>query len=219
MTRDPIILTTYDWVPDFPRGHVRDIRIRWLLEEIDRPYRIETVPLQKKTPEHLARQPFHQVPMIRDGELSLFESGAILLYLAEGTDLMPGGDDRMRTIQWLIAALNSVEFYSAAWLVGKFFHKNEQSAAEFGKIAQDKLAHLQDVLKGRDWLVAGRFTVADLLMADILRLPAQHGLLDGLPDLRAYHDRALSRPAFQKALADQIAHFRAADAAMAQASA
>jgi hypothetical protein len=121
----PIILTTYDWVPDMPRGHVRDLRILWLLEEIGRPYAVETVPLRDKTEEHLARQPFHQVPMIRDGDLSLFESGAILLYLAEGTDLMPSGDDHARTTQWLIAALNSIETFAMGWAISKFFEKDE----------------------------------------------------------------------------------------------
>ena len=209
----PITITTYDWVPEFPRGYVRDLRIRWLMEEIGRPYEIDTVPIKNRTPEHLARQPFHQVPMIRDGDLSLFESGAILLYLAEGTDLMPEGDDRARTTQWLIAALNSVEAFAMPWTVAKLFHKNEDSAEAFGAMLTEKLRHLQQVLDDRDWLVADRFTVADLLMADILRIPADEGMLDDLPGLRTYVERATDRPGFRKAHSDQLAHFEAADAA------
>lgn len=207
-----IILTTYDWVPDMPRGHVRDLRIRWLLEEIGRPYTVETVPLRDKTEEHLVRQPFHQVPMIRDGDLSLFESGAILLYLAEGTDLMPKGDDHARTTQWLIAALNSIETFAMGWAISKFFEKDEATAARQEKLLRQRLAQLQAALDGRSWLVGERFTVADLLMAEILRIPAQSGLLDDLHGLSAYLERCVSRPAFTKALADQMAHWRKADA-------
>jgi glutathione S-transferase len=212
MSKSPIILTTFDWVPEMPRGHVRDLRVRWLLEEIGRPYTVETVPLRQRSPEHLARQPFHQVPMIRDGDLSLFESGAILLYLAEGTDLMPPGDDHARVTQWLIAALNSVETFALAWLISKFFDKDEATAARQEKLLRQRLGQLQDALDGREWLVGDRFTVADLLMAEILRLPAQSGLLDDLPGLSAYLERCVSRPAFAKALADQMAHWRTADA-------
>lgn len=206
-----VVLTTYDWVPEFPRGLVRDIRIRWLLEELGRPYAVETVPLRDKTAAHLASQPFHQVPFIRDGDLTLFESGAILLYLAEGTPLMPEAQ-RPLVQQWLIAALNSVEAFSMAWLLAKFFDKDEATAARREPLLRQRLSQLQDALAGRDWLAGGDFSVADLLMADVLRLPARNGLLDDLPGLAAYLERATSRPAFGKALADQMAHWQAADA-------
>lgn len=104
-----VTITTFDWVPGFAQGYVRDIRIRWLCEEIGRDYDIDTVSVREKSPEHFRRQPFGQVPILTDGELSLFESGAILLHLAEGTPLLPNGKDRAMTLQWLIAALNSVE--------------------------------------------------------------------------------------------------------------
>ena len=205
-----LVLTTYDWVPDFPRGFVRDIRIRWLMEELGRPYRVETVPMEDRTADHLASQPFHQVPFIRDGDLTLFESGAILLHLAHGTDLMPDGL-RPQVQQWLIAALNSVETFSIGWLLPKVFERDEAAAARREPLLRQRLSQLQAALGDRPWLTGDRFTVADLLMADILRIPAQHGLLDDLHALAAYVERATDRPAFRKALADHMAHWRAAD--------
>lgn len=209
-----LILTTYDWVPQFPRGFVRDIRIRWLLEELGRPYEVETVPSREKSAEHIARQPFAQVPFIRDGELTLFESGAILLHLAEGTDLMPEAQ-RPLVQQWLIAALNSVEPAVMAWSTPRFFDKDEAAAARREPLLRKRLAQVQAALAGQDWLVGNRFTVADLMMADILRIPAENGLLDDLHALAAYVERATDRPAFRKAMTDHMAHWQAADRATA----
>ncbi len=207
---DPLVLVTYDWVPEMPRGNVRDLRVRWLCEEIGRPYRVETVPLRGKTPEHFRQQPFGQVPFIREGDLVLFESGAILLHLAKGTALLPEGDDGARVLQWVIAALNSIETWTLPWQVAKLFRKDEAEAEQAAKLALQRLDQLQAALGGRDWMVADRFTVADLLLAEVLRIPAAHGLLENLPTVRAYHDRALARPAFGKALADHMAHWQAA---------
>ncbi|MBK4216246.1 glutathione S-transferase family protein [Paracoccus caeni] len=205
-----LILTTYDWVPEFPRPYVRDIRIRWLLEELGQPYQLATVPLREKTAAHIAMQPFAQVPFIQDGDTVLFESGAILLHLAEGTKMMPD-DLRQQVQQWLIAALNSVEIYSMAWFLSKFMDKDEAAATRREELVRLRFQQLQSVLAGRDWLTGDRFTVADLLMAEILRLPGQYGLLDDVHELAAYAERATARPAFRKALADQMAHWRAAD--------
>ncbi|MFC3167064.1 MULTISPECIES: glutathione S-transferase family protein [Paracoccus] len=209
-----LVLTTYDWVPEFPRGFVRDIRVRWLLEELGRPYQVETVPLRQKSADHIAQQPFAQVPFIRDGDLTLFESGAILLHLAEDTVLMPG-DRRPQVQQWLIAALNSIEPFIMAWIVNKFFDKDEAGAARREPLLRQRLEQLQASLGDRDWLMGDSFTVADLLMADILRIPARNGLLDDLHALAAYVERATDRPAFRKALASQMAHWKAADDRMA----
>ncbi|SIS57774.1 glutathione S-transferase family protein [Paracoccus saliphilus] len=214
-----VTITTLDWVPEFAHGYVRDIRIRWALEEIGRPYDVDTVPVQEKTPEHFSRQPFGQVPMLKDGDLSLFESGAILLHLSEDTALMPVGDDRARTVQWLIAGLNSVEPYMMQWAIAKFFDEDEAAAARFEKSLRERLSMLQDALAERDWLVDRDFTVADLFMADILRIPAANGMLDDLPKLAAYVERATARPAFGRAMTDHMAHWHAADAKKAAASA
>ncbi|MGN7868302.1 glutathione S-transferase family protein [Paracoccus sp. 22332] len=206
-----LVLTTYDWVPDFPRGFVRDLRVRWLLEELGRPYRVETVPMKDRTAAHLASQPFHQVPFIRDGDLTLFETGAILLHLAQGTALMPDAQ-HAQVQQWLIAALNSVEVCCIAWILAKFFDKDEAGAALREPLVRQRLAQVQAAMAGRDWIAGDAFTAADIIMADVLRIPAQNGLLDDLPQLAAYLERATARPAFRKALADQMAHWRAADA-------
>ena len=207
-----LVLTTFDWVPEFARGYVRDLRIRWLLNEIGRDYSVDTVSSANRSPEHLLRQPFAQVPMVQDGDLSLFETGAILIHLAESTALLPDGPDRSRTIQWLIAALNSIEPYAFRWQEAKFFDKNEAAASVAEAPLRKRLDQLQQAMQGRDWLIEGRFTIADILMADVLRIPAEQSLLDDLPQLAAYAERATARPAFAKAYADQMAHWAEADA-------
>ncbi|MRX49747.1 glutathione S-transferase family protein [Paracoccus sp. S-4012] len=213
-----LTITTYDWVPKFPRGWVRDLRVRWACEEAGLPYRIDTVPVKDRTPEHLARQPFHQVPMLRDGELSIFESGAIVLHLAEKSEaLMPRDPPgRAAVQQWLIAALNSVEPWVLRWVVARMFDKDEAAAARALPLLEQRLGQLEAAMAGRDWIAGERFTAADILMADVLRLVEAQGALSQ-PALQAYVARATARPAFRKAHAAQLAHFEAADAARAAA--
>ncbi len=203
-----LTLVTYDWVPEMPRGFVRDIRVRWLCEEIGRPYRVETVPLRQKTAEHFREQPFGQVPFIRDGDLVLFESGAILLHLAKGTALLPEGDAGALALQWVIAGLNSVEPWVTNWMVARLFRNDPAMIAEAMPMLTLRLTQLQDALGSRDWLLPQGFTVADLLMADILRIPDRDGQLAAFPGLDAYMARALARPAFARAHADQMEHWR-----------
>src|SRR6476660_465826 len=119
---DELVLTTYDWVPQMPRGFVRDIRVRWALEEARLPYRIESTPFRDRGAQHFAHQPFGQVPWLTDGDISIFESGAILLHLAERSDALMPTDPRGRsdTKEWLFAALNSVEMASLPWSLFKF---------------------------------------------------------------------------------------------------
>lgn len=114
-----LILTTFDWVPEVPRGYVRDIRVRWALEEAGLPYRVETTPFQERDPEHFRHQPFGQVPWLTDGDLTVFESGAILLHLGERSEALLPTRPRQRSeaLQWLFAALNSVESASMPWVV------------------------------------------------------------------------------------------------------
>jgi glutathione S-transferase len=209
-----IILFTYDWVPSGPRGHVRDIRLRWALEEAGLPYTVASVPFQDRGPDHLARQPFAQVPFLQDGDVTLFESGACLLHLAEQSQsLMPRDPQgRADTLQWLIAALNSVEMVSVPWW---FIGLSQPAENPLDGWLTQRLDRLSAVLETRDWLAAGRFTVADILMADALRVPKLLAWIERYPALRAYVARATARPAFHKALADQLAHFAAADAARA----
>ena len=209
-----IILHTFDWVPAPPRGLVRDLRVRWALEETGIPYRVEGVPFEHRGEEHFSHQPFGQVPWLTDGANSIFESGAILLHIAErGGTLMPR-DERGRSdvIQWLFAALASVEAASQPWMLIRFRGATAETA--IGKFFDDflaaRLAHMERILAGREWLV-GTFSVADIMMADVLRAVDRFGGLAASPGCHAYVARATARPAFIKAHADQLAHFAVAD--------
>lgn len=210
-----LTLWTYDWVPPPPRGHVRDIRLRWACEEAGLPYLIRSVRFEDRTgPDHLSRQPFAQVPALQDGDITLFESGACLLHLAEKSDTLMPRDPvaRADTLQWLISGLNSIEMVSVPWwFIG--LSKPPENPLE-GWLGA-RLTRLDAVLATRDHLAAGRFTVADLLMADILRVPKLRAALGPYPALQAYTTRVLDRPAFRKALQGQLDHFAAADAARA----
>ncbi|ALN75313.1 glutathione S-transferase family protein [Aureimonas sp. AU20] len=209
-----LILTTFDWVPEQPRGFVRDLRVRWALEEAGFPYRVESVPFADRSPEHFAQQPFGQVPWLRDGALSIFESGAILLHMAERSEsLMPRDPPgRSRTIEWLFAALNSVEMASLPWALVRFSGDTTPSPgrAQLDAFLDIRLRHMETVLSERDWLTP-RFGVADILMVDVLRLVDRFEGLAHHPACRAYLARGTERPAFAKALADQMAHFALAD--------
>jgi glutathione S-transferase len=209
-----LTLTTYDWVPPPPRGYVRDIRVRWALEEAGLPYRVESTPFRDRTAEHFAHQPFGQTPWLTDGDISIFESGAILLHLGELSEALLPADaaGRNEALEWLFAALNSVEMASLPWSILAF--SGERGDTPAWKMLDDflksRLQRMEPVLAGREWL-AGTFSVADILMADVLRLVHR---LDGLaeyPACRDYVARATARPAFAKAYADQMAHFAAAD--------
>lgn len=215
-----VTLYTYDWLPEFPRGFVREFRVRWVLEEIGRPYAVATVPVGPKSDAHRAMQPFAQVPAIRDGALTLFESGAIALHLAEGTPLLPA-DRRAEVTQWLIAALNTVEVASGGWMGMVLATRMPQifgpastpEAVEHARQGmRSRLDALEALMADRAWLEGG-FSVADIMMVDVLRIPAAEGQLDDYPALAAYVARAAARPAFERAMADYMEHWRKADAA------
>ena len=211
-----LILTTFDWVPETPRGYVRDIRVRWALEETGLPYRVESVPFRARNAEHFSHQPFGQVPWLTDGDLSIFESGAILLHLGERSDALMPADPHGRSdvIEWLFAALNSVEAASLPWSIFVFSGDTAETPGrkQLDEFLKARLKHMEAVLAGREWL-AGTFSVADILMADVLRLVDRFDGLAKYPACRDYVARATARPSFVKAYADQMAHFAAADAA------
>jgi glutathione S-transferase len=212
-----LILTTFDWVPDLPRGYVRDLRVRWALEEAGLPYRVESTPFRDRPPEHFAHQPFGQAPWLTDGDVSIFESGAIMLHLGELSERLMPTDPRGRSevIEWVFAALNSVEMASLPWSLFNFSGIGGETPAWTlfdNFLHQHRLKHLERVLADREWL-AGNFSVADILMADVLRLVDRFDGLTNHPACGAYMARAIDRPAFRKAYADQMAHFAAADAA------
>ena len=210
-----IVLYTYDWVPELPRGHVRDVRLRWALEEADLPYRVASVPFRERGPDHFAHQPFGQVPWLTDGDLSIFESGAMLLYVAEKSEALMPGDikGRNEVREWVFAALASVEAATQPWSILKFSGLDGPTKewAFFENFVDLRLQRMETVLGNREWLVAGRFTAADIMMADVLRLMNRFDRLANYPACKAYVDRATARPAFVKARADQLAHFAAAD--------
>ena len=204
-----LTIWTLDWVPNGPRGFVRDLRLRWACEEAGLPYTVRTIPFEDRETNHLAQQPFGQVPFLQDGSLEIFESGAGLLHLARKSEALmprdPAGE--AETLQWTIAALNSIEMVSVPWwFLGLSIKENNPLEGWLGQ----RLGHMERVLGEREWLAAGRFTVADLLMADVLRIAAVRRL-GNRPATEAYVSRITARAAFKKAHADQLAHFAAAD--------
>src|ERR1700760_2568344 len=126
-----LVLTTFDWVPEMPRGFVRDLRVRWALEEARLPYRVASVPFRDRDAEHFAHQPFGQVPWLTDGDISIFESGAILLHLGERSDALMPVDPHGRSDvkEWLFAALNSVEAASLPWSILTFTVETRDTSA------------------------------------------------------------------------------------------
>ena len=209
-----MVIHTYDWVPEGPRGYVRDLRVRWALEEAGLPYRVQGVPFKDRGAEHFQHQPFGQVPWLEDGELSIFESGAILLHIGEQSErLLPrDAKGRSEVIEWVFAALNSVEMASLPQAIFRWVKDPGESEARkfFDGFLVKRLTHMNAVLEGCEWL-SRNFSIADILMADVMRLEQRYNGLDAYPACKAYVERATARPAFQKAHADQLAHFAAAD--------
>lgn len=204
-----LIIWTLDWVPQGPRGFVRDLRLRWACEEAGLDYQVRTIPFDGRETNHLDRQPFGQVPFLNDGELKIFESGAGLLYLARKSEALMPRDTvgEAETLQWTIAALNSMEMVTVPWWFLNI--SGDANNGLTGWMAQ-RLDHVERILEKREWLAAGRFTVADLLMADVLRVPKVRAF-GNRPATEAYVTRATDRPAFKKAYAGQIDFFNAAD--------
>lgn len=208
-----IELTAFSWVPPMPRGLVRDIRARWVLEEMGKPYRTRLFdhridPAEARKPD----QPFGQVPAMRDGEAILFESGAICLWLAERDPALMPQDDTVRAqvLSWTFAALNSVEPNILMLQYVTLFDGDKPGAAEFAPTAKSRLADrlklLSEALGDREWL-AGSFTVADVLMVSVLRQLGRGDSLVPFPSLAAYVARGEARPAFQRALAAHMSDF------------
>lgn len=211
---EPLTIWTLDWVPggdNGPSGFVRDLRLRWACEEAGFPYEVRTVPLTNEPAAgHLERQPFGQVPFLDDGELRLFESGACLLHLAKKSERLMPRDEKgeAETLQWTISALNSMEMVTVPWW---FIGMGGAKENPLDGWAMARLKHLNAVLEKKQWLAAGRFTVADLLMADVLRVPKVLEACKAFPALTSYVEKVCARPAFKKAYDDQRAHFAKGD--------
>ncbi len=204
------VITTFAWVPPFARGFVRDIRARWAFEEVGQPYDIALI-RDARTIEHRCRQPFGQVPTYRDDEVEMFESGAIVLRIAERAGrLIPAEPAaRIRAIQWLVAALNSVEPFVMAVAINDVFEADRDwSTARHIKVVDDlhgRLHDLEAALGGRRWIDGDMFTIGDLMLVSVLGDLRGSGQLDGFRTLADYVQRGEARPAHRKAMADQLA--------------
>lgn len=208
-----ICVTAFKWVPPFAQGLVRDLRVRWALEEAGLPYSEKLLAFgEQNTPAHRAVQPFGQVPVYEEDGLTLFESGSILIHIGEKSEILLPKDPakRARAFTWMFAALNSVEPHVQNLTTIDLFNSNEEWAklrrpgAE--KLALARLNAIATSLEGRDYLER-EFTVADLLMISVLRNLRHISMVKDIPVLAAYVARGEARPAFQRALAAQLANF------------
>lgn len=207
-----ITVSAFRSVPPFAQGLVRDLRVRWALEEAGIPYQARLLDQgEQETADYRAIQPFGQVPYMQDGDFVMFESGAIVLHIAEKSPVLSPSDPegRLRMHTWLIAALNSVEPALQNLFLIDLFYAQEAWAKERRPGAEAfairRLEGLTVWLKGRDYLADGRFTAADLMMTTVLRLARETNLVTGNPVLDAYVRRCEARPAFERALAAQAA--------------
>jgi glutathione S-transferase len=209
-----IKVTAFRWVPPFAQGLVRDLRVRWALEEAGLPYeQILIGPEDQKSAEYRRLQPFGQVPVMHDGDFTLFESASIVMYIAEksGTLLPQDIGERARVLTWMFAALNSVEPHVSNLNQIDLFNANEDWAKQRRPAAEmtlrGRLESLSKALGDRPYLVGGAFSAADLLMTTVLRFLRHTSIVADYPNLLAFKERGEARPAFQRALAAQLANF------------
>ena len=201
------LITSYTWSPDKGGGLVRDMRLRWALEEVGQPYDVRLLDWgEQKQPPHRARSPFGQVPTYEEDGLVLFESGAIVLHIAEKwPGLLPADPAaRARAIEWMFAALNTVEPPVWELIIAKFIDGNEAWAAarlpSVMKRLRERLEELSARLGDAEWL-DGAFSAGDLLMVQVLRHVQHARVLGDWPNLAAFVERGEARPAFGRALA------------------
>jgi glutathione S-transferase len=210
-----ITISAFQWVPEFARGQVRDLRARWALEEAGLPYRTRLIDQgDQDKPNYRALQPFGQVPILEEDGVVLFESGAIVLYIGERSETLLPRDAhaRARATQWLIAALNSIEPFVMNVALIDLFYANEEwaklrrpGAVEF---LQKRLSALSGSLGDKLYLDGERFTAGDLMMTTVLRILGHSDIVTSDPRLTAYVERCTARPAFKRALDSQLGDFR-----------
>jgi glutathione S-transferase len=211
-------ITAFERSPDRGNGLARDMRLRWALEEVGQPYDVRLLSFKAmKEPTHLALQPFGQIPTYEDGDLSLFESGAIVLHIAERhAGLLPDdANARARAIMWMFAALNTLEppifDRTLAMILERDKPWYEERLGALDDVIRKRLDGLSNHLGDADWL-DGAFSAGDLLMVTVLRRLQSSGILDDYPNLAAYVARAEARPAYRRAFEAQLAVFSAASA-------
>jgi glutathione S-transferase len=209
-----IEITALKWVPEGARGLVKDLRVRWALEEAGLDYRVRLLD-GERPPEYREEQPFNQVPCLSDGTVRIFESGAILQYIGETSEALLPTDPqgKYRAIQWVFAAVSSVEpFVQFRVLLNAVFADQpwaDPAKPTFDHFANMRLGQVRDWLGGRGWLEGDRFTIGDLMMITVLRIASKGGLLGAYPSLADYVARGEARPAFARALEDHLAAFAA----------
>lgn len=213
-----VILTAFERSPDRGNGLARDMRVRWALEEAGQPYEVRLLSFKTmKEPAHLAIQPFGQIPTYEDGDLTLFESGAIVLHVAERhPGLLPDeAKARARAIMWMFAALNTLEPPIFDRSLVRILERDkpwyQERLSALDEIIRKRLEGLSNHLGDADWL-DGAFSAGDLLMVTVLRRLQGSGLLEERPNLAAYVARAEARPAYQRAFEAQRAVFAASSA-------
>ncbi len=208
-------ITAFESSPDRGIGLARDTRVRWALEEVGQPYDVRLVSFKAmKEPAHLALNPFGQIPTYEEGELVLFESGAIVFHIAQRHEgLLPkDADARARAVMWMFAAVNTIELPILDFAYGRFTEGKkpwyEERLAMVKDRIRDRLKQLIDRLGKSEWL-DGAFSAGDLMMVHVLQRLKPSGMLDEFPTLAAYVARGEARPAYQRAFAAQLAVFKA----------
>ncbi len=206
-----ITITAFERSPDGGQGLARDTRVRWALEEVGQPYRVRLVSFAAlKQPAHLALHPFGQIPTYEEGELALFETGAIVLHVAERhAGLLPAdANARARAITWMFAALSTVEPPILDLGIAKLLEGDKPWCRERLPLVEDRVRDRLEPLSVRlsdaDWL-DGEFSAGDLMMVSVLLRLRSSGILDEYPKLAAYVGRGEARSAYQRAFAAQLA--------------
>jgi len=209
-----IQLTAFRWVPEFAQGYVRDLRIRWALEEAGLPYEVVLIdPQIQASARYHEWQPFGQVPAYRDEAVEMFESGAIVLHIAAKSEALAPRDEagRARVTTWVVAALNTIEPFAQTYIplaeseTRESWEDQQLAAAE--TLLNKRLSSLSDWLGDKDYLL-GRFTAGDIIMGTVLRELVTSGALTRFPNLDAYRRRCEARPAFARAMEGQMSTFR-----------
>ncbi len=212
-----ITITAFKWVPEFAQGQVRDHRVRWILNEVEWDYQVDLIDNEiQRSSAYRTEQPFGQVPVLREkGRATLFETGAIVLSVAEraGKILPKSQDDRALCVSWIFAAVNSLEPFLMNLAELDFFTKDQNLVQNRRPTVlaalNQRLSDLSISLGERMYLVGDEFTAADLMVSSVLKILKHTDVLEQFPNLKSYQQRCFERPAYKKAIQDQLNDFKA----------